>query len=210
MTRRRVNPLLVGMLLVATLAAPVPSFAHTLADTTLPEVGVDEKLGGKVPLDLVFSDAGGKRVRLADFFPGSVPVLLTLNYSACPMLCPLTFRNLTGTIKGMEGLSLGRDYRIVTVSIDPEESVEMARAKSGETYAMLPGVDGLQVRWPFLMGQAAQIDALARAVGVRYTRLGRSNFAHPTVAVVLTPDGKSYAYGCNRVLSDLYLVEGLK
>lgn len=195
MTGRRAKSLfLAALLLAALVGAQLPALAHTEADTGLPEVGVDERPGGKVPLDLPFAGADGKPVRLADFFPGATPVLLTLNYYACPMLCPLTFRNLTGTVKGLGGLSLGRDYRIVTVSIDPEETIEMARAKSRETYGMLPGIDGLPLRWPFLSGKAPAIDRLASAVGVRYTRLGKNNFAHPTVAVVLTPDGKVSRY----------------
>jgi protein SCO1/2 len=186
--------LLPALLIAASLLIPVRAFAHTEADTLLPEVGVDEKLGGQVPLDLVFTDARGKTVRLGDCFAGGSPVLLTLNYFACPMLCPLTFRKLAGTIGAMGALSLERDYRVVTVSIDPEEIPDLARAKSGETHAMLPGKAALDDRWPFLMGNAPGIGALTKALGVRYTRLGKNNFAHPTVAIVLTPDGKVSRY----------------
>jgi protein SCO1/2 len=186
--------LLPALLLAASLLLPVSGFAHTEADALLPEVGVDEKLGARVPLDLAFTDAQGRPARLADFVAGGSPVLLTLNYFACPMLCPLTFRKLADTVKAMGGLSIERDYRIVTVSIDPEEIPELARAKSGETHAMLPGKAALDSRWPFLMGKAPGIDALTKALGIRYTRLGKNNFAHPTVAIVLTPDGKVSRY----------------
>jgi protein SCO1/2 len=185
---------LAALLLAAAACLPPPAAAHTEADALLPEVGVDEKLGGAVPPSLSFADAGGRQVRLSDYFEGGTPVLLTLNYYACPMLCPLTFRNLTGTIKAMSGLSLARDYRVVTVSIDPEEVPELAQAKMRETYAMLPGTPGLAARWPFLMGKAPEIGALARAVGMRYTRLGEHNYAHPTLAVVLTPEGRISRY----------------
>lgn len=191
---RPLSRLLAALPLALALSFPSSSFAHTEADTLLPEVGVDEKLGGKVPLDLVFTDARGKAVRLGDYFDGGSPVLLTLNYFACPMLCPLTFRKLAGTIQAIGALSLERDYRIVTVSIDPEEIPELARAKSGETHAMLPGIAAIDARWPFLMGNAPGIEALTKALGIRYTRLGKNNFAHPTVAIVLTPDGKVSRY----------------
>jgi protein SCO1/2 len=186
--------LLAPLLISAALLVPPPSFAHTEADALLPEVGVDEKLGGSVPLDLAFSDAQGKPVRLADYVSGGSPVLVTLNYFACPMLCPLTFRKLADTIKAVGGLSLERDYRIVTVSIDPEEIPELARAKSKETHAMLPGKAALDSRWPFLRGNPPEIDALTRALGIRYTRLGKNDFAHPTVAIVLTPEGRVSRY----------------
>jgi protein SCO1/2 len=182
------------LLAAALLVAAAPAGAHTEKDADLPEVGVDERLGNRVPPDLAFSDADGRPVRSADWFAGGAPVLLTLNYYACPMLCPLTFRNLTGTVKGIRGLSLERDFRIVTVSIDPEETAEMAKAKARESYAMLPGVAGLPGRWPFLMGNAEAIGTLTRAVGMRYTRLGAHDYAHPTVAVVLTPDGRVSRY----------------
>lgn len=180
--------------LALALSFPPSSFAHTEADALLPEVGVDEKLGGAVPLDLAFTDARGKPVRLSDYVSGGSPVLVTLNYFACPMLCPLTFRKLADTIQSMGGLSLERDYRIVTVSIDPEEIPELARAKSGEAHAMLPGRKGLESRWPFLLGKPPEIGALTRALGVRYTRLGKNDFAHPTIAIVLTPEGKVSRY----------------
>lgn len=186
--------LLPPLLLAAALLVPSPMHAHTEADALLPEVGVDEKLGGAVPLDLAFTDAQGKPVRLADYVSGGSPVLVTLNYFACPMLCPLTFRKLADTIQAMGGLSIARDYRIVTVSIDPEEIPELARAKSGETHAMLPGKKGLDSRWPFLLGKPPEIGALTRALGVRYTRLGKNDFAHPTVAIVLTPEGRVSHY----------------
>lgn len=185
---------LLAALLLAAVCLPLPAAAHTEADALLPEVGVDEKPGGRVPLDLAFTDVSGKRVRLSDSFSGGAPVLLTLNYFACPMLCPLTFRSLTGTVRAMGGLSLDRDFRIVTVSIDPEEVPDLARAKSRETHAMLPGLKAPDDRWPFLMGNAPEIDALTRAVGMRYTRLGKNDFAHPTVAIVLTPDGRVSRY----------------
>jgi protein SCO1/2 len=177
---------------VACLAAA--SQAHTAADATMPEVGVDERLGGRVPLDLPFVDADGKPVRLSAAFEGGTPVLLTLNYFSCQTLCPLTFRKLTGTIGAMGGLSLARDYRVLTVSIDPEEVPGLAKAKSRESWAMLPGVAGLPARWPFLTGDNASISALARAVGMRYTRIGKNDFAHPTLAVVLTPEGRISRY----------------
>src|SRR5208337_2998417 len=129
----------IGLLLTLSLSAatffPTPLQAHTLQDEALPNIGVDEKLGAQVPLDLVFTDQDGRQVRMGDYFSGG-PVILTLNYYSCPTLCPLVFRNLSNTIAAVKGLSLAKDYRIVTLSIDPEETVERARAKSGETWRM--------------------------------------------------------------------------
>ncbi|MGE5246780.1 MAG: SCO family protein [Verrucomicrobiota bacterium] len=164
-------------------------------DKVLRAVGVDERLGSRVPLDLPFAEASGKKVRLGDYFHGG-PVILTLNYYTCPMLCPLTFRSLAATMSNLKGLSLSKDYRVVTVSINPEEFPEIARAKANETHALVPGLARGDDRWPFLYGDADSIRRLTESVGYRYQKVG-SDFAHPAVAVVLTPDGviSRYLYG---------------
>ena len=156
---------------------------------------MDEKPGVSIPRDLPFTDASGKPVRLADFL-GDGPVLLTLNYYTCPMLCPLTFRSLAATMTEMKGFSLARDYRVVTVSIDPDEIPEIVRAKANETHALMPGLREPDVRWPFLYGSAGPVRRLAESVGYRYTKVGRE-FAHPAVTIVLSPGGtvSRYLYG---------------
>lgn len=187
--------------------SPVASFAHTLRDEALPNVGVDERPGIAVPLDLVFTNQDGKQVRLGDYFSGG-PVVITLNYYSCPTLCPLIFKNLAATIKAVEGLSLGKDYRIVTVSIDPEETLARARTKSGETWRMLPpAVTDPAKGWPFLIGNQEEIGLLTKTTGVRYVRLEKNNFAHPSVYVVVTPGGKvaRYLYGIEQRPADFKL-----
>ncbi len=198
--------ILLTVLAVATALFPPRLRAHTAQDELLPDVGVDEKLGAQLPLDLAFSDQDGKPVRLGDYLTGG-PAVLTLNYYSCPMLCPLIFRNLTNTVNAIQGLSLGKDFRIVTVSIDPEETTARARDKAQETWRMLPALADPQRRWPFLLGQAPEIDRLTKTVGVRYVRLEKNDFAHPSVLVVLTPQGKvaRYLYGIEQRPADLKL-----
>ncbi len=164
-------------------------------DEILKTIGVDEKPGAQIPLDLAFRNQDGKAVRLGDAFTGG-PVVLTLNYFTCPMLCPITLRNLAGAAKSVPGLSLARDYRVVTVSIDPDEKLEAARARASELYGTLTGVRDPGDRWPFLFGGESAVRALTDAVGVRYRKVG-AEFAHPDVSVVLTPDGRisRYLYG---------------
>jgi protein SCO1/2 len=166
---------------------------------------VDEKLGGQVPLDLLFRDEEAKTVRLGDFF-GKGPVVLTLNYYTCPMLCPLTLRNLLASATGMGGISLDRDFRIVTVSIDPEEKLQTARARSGEMHAMMKGIGDPGERWPFLVGGKEEIGRLTAAVGFRYRKV-ESEFAHPNGIVILTSEGKvsRYLYGIEQDPRDLRL-----
>src|SRR5512143_2695135 len=134
-------------------AAARPAAAHVSdpQDDVLKAIGVDEKLGAAVPRDLVFRNQDGAAVRLGDVLAGG-PAILTLNYYTCPMLCPLTLRNLLSAATAVRGISLDRDYRIVTVSIDPGERPGTARARAGEMHALMTGVRDPASRWPFLFG----------------------------------------------------------
>ncbi len=176
---------------------------HDPQDDILQSIGVDEKLGGAVPRDLLFRNHVGEEVRLGDYVTGT-PTLLTLNYYTCPMLCPLTLRNLLGTAEEIKGIDLGRDFRIVTVSINPDDDPEIARARAGEIHAAMKGTGDRASRWPFLLGDEKAIGALTDAVGFRYRKVG-NEFAHPDVVVVLTPEGKisRYLYGIEQSPTDL-------
>lgn len=194
-----------ALICVLVTLLPVAALAADPQDAVLQEVGVDEKLGAAIPRDLPFTDASGKPVRLADYL-GDGPVLLTLNYYTCPMLCPLTFRSLTATMTQVKGISLARDYRVVTVSIDPDEIPEIARAKANETHALMPDPGGADARWPFLYGSAESVRRLAESVGYRYRKVG-AEFAHPAVMIVLSPGGtvSRYLYGIEIDPRDLKL-----
>ncbi len=201
------TPPVLRRLLLCVLAVSIaaPALAADPQDEALREVGVDEKPGAAIPRDLPFTDASGKPVRMGDYL-GDGPVLLTLNYYTCPMLCPLTFRSLAGTMAELKGFSLARDYRAVTVSIDPEEIPEIVRAKANETHAFVDRLRDADARWPFLYGGAESIRRLTGAVGYRYRKVGRE-FAHPAVTIVLSPAGKvsRYLYGVEIEPRDLKL-----
>ena len=183
--------------LLCVLVALFPGAAHAAdpQDDILRQIGVDEKPGAQVPLDLPFTDASGRTVRLGDYLRDG-PVLLTLNYYTCPMLCPLTFRGLAATMGEVKDLSPSKDYRIVTVSIDPAEIPEIVRAKANESHALVPGLKDADSRWPFLYGDGETIRRVTEAVGYRYKKVG-AEFAHPSVQIVLSPGGKvsRYLYG---------------
>jgi len=192
--------------LVWVTAHPLSLEAHAVhdpQDDILESIGVDEKLGGAIPLGAHFRNEKGEEVRLGDYLRGG-PVLLTLNYYTCPMLCPLTLHSLLGTVERMKGIDLGHDFRIVTVSFDPEDTPAFASAVAGKIYSEMKGTDDPAARWPFLLGDERSIGALTGAVGFRYRKVGKE-FAHPDVVVVLTPDGKisRYLYGIEQDPLDL-------
>jgi protein SCO1/2 len=161
----------------------------------LKEVGIDQKLDGTVPLNLVFRDEHGNSVELAQLFAGK-PVVLTLVYYNCPMLCTQVLNALDRSMEGMP-LEIGKDFNVVTVSIDPTDRPAMADAKHA-MYAGMYRRPGAQYGWHFLTGDESQIKQLADAVGFRYAYDPDSKqYAHASGIMVLTPEGKisRYFYG---------------
>ena len=153
-------------------------------------VRVDEHLGDSIPLDLGFVDEEGKPVTLRDYFDGKVPVIITLNYSDCPMLCSLQ-------LSGVVDSSAGKEYRLVTVSINPKEGPERAR-KTKARYLQQYGRPGAEDGWHFLTGSANNVHALANAIGFRYSyNEKRDEWVHPAAITVTAPNGKiaRYLYG---------------
>lgn len=171
----------------------------------LRDVGLDQKLGESIPLDLTFRDEHGQTVTLRHFF-GQRPVILSLVYYECPMLCTEVLNGLLRSAKELP-LEIGKDFTIVTVSIDPAERPILANVKH-ELYTGLYGRPGAPQGWHFLTGDEPQIKALAQAVGFRYAYDSASGqFAHPSGIMVLTPQGKlaRYFYGISYPSRDLRL-----
>ena len=168
-------------------------------------VGIDQKLDAQVPLDLTFRDETGKSVTLREVIDGK-PTILNLVYYRCPMLCTLV---LNGLVSSMRVLSFdaGKEYRVVTVSIDPKEGPEMAAAKK-ETYVAEYGRTGAAGGWRFLVGDEEPVRRLAETVGFRYTYDAETGlYAHASGIMVLTPEGHvaRYFYGVEYAPRDLRL-----
>ncbi len=169
-------------------------------------VTINQKLGQQVPLDLVFKDESGKSVKLADYFDGKHPVILTLVYFGCPNLCTLELNDLTRSMNGMD-LSAGDDFQVLTVSFDPKESPALAADKK-ETYLQSYRRPNAAQGWHFLTGDQASIHALTDAVGFRYKWDQKFNqYIHPSGLMILTPTGtvSRYFFGIDYELKDLKL-----
>lgn len=161
----------------------------------LTDVEVDEKLGQTIDLDLQFTDSDGRLVRLSQFFDGQTPVILNLTYFRCPMSCPAILNNLAMTLRELE-LVPGEGYRVVTVSIDPTDSVAAAKKQQEQTLDTL-GVakDVSPADWPFLVGPAPASHALAEQVGYGFKYLpGPNQYTHMDVVIILSPEGKVTRY----------------
>ena len=188
----RIAAALLGVVLAAAGASAAtlqqPGTPASTVPAALEGIGIDQKLDQPLPLDLVLRDETGKAVRLGDFF-GERPVILTLAYYHCPMLCPMVLEGVARSLRPLS-LSLGRDFRAVTVSIDPKETPEQAAAKKKQLLSQY-GREGAGADWHVLTGDAGAIRTLADAIGFHY-RYDAANdqFAHAAGLVVATPHGR--------------------
>lgn len=166
--------------------------ANSLSEDALMEIRFDQRLNTRLPLDLPWVDEHGAGIELGHCFDGR-PVILILGYYECPMLCSLV---LNGLVKGLQELKLeaGRDFNVVMVSIDPEESPALAAAKK-RTYLKRYGHTRAASGWHFLTGDENAIRQITRETGFHYAydaSLGQ--YAHPSGLIVLTPHGEVSRY----------------
>ena len=210
---RRTPRLLRTVLVTAQLAVLLPAFAVWAAGqdnsaVTPPQlrgVGIDQRLNEQVPLDLNFRDETGQPVTLGSYF-GKRPVILSLVYYTCPMLCTMAENGLLNALRDVK-FNIGEQYEVVTVSFDPSDKPELAMAKKG-IYAGLYGRPGARHGWHFLVGDEPSIRALTQAMGFHYNYDPKTRqFAHATGIMVLTPQGKvsRYFYGIQYVARDVRL-----
>ncbi len=180
-----------GLLLAA--LASLPSAALAQRAEPLPKelegVGIEDRAGAQVPLELEFTREDGRPVRLEQLVSGRKPVILTLVYYRCPMLCGVL---LNGLLDGLRELpwTAGREFDVVTVSIDPLETPTLARFKKQNTIADYGRAEA-GAGWHFLTGRQEAIARLAQAVGFSYRWDEASQqFVHAAGIFVLTPDGR--------------------
>ncbi|MCX6833272.1 MAG: SCO family protein, partial [candidate division Zixibacteria bacterium] len=166
---------------------------------SLPElrkIDVVEHLGESVPLDLVFTNDAGETVKLGDYFHHGKPVILVLAYYTCPMLCTMVLNGVSDAVKALDWLP-GKEFQILTISIDPSETPELATGKKARYLDNL-GKKGVENGWRFFVGAESQSKALANAVGFKYYYdTEQKMYAHPAVVTILTEEGKisRYLYG---------------
>jgi len=184
---------------------PLPPPPREATPGVLQQIGFDQKLGDPVPLDLGFRDEAGREVRLRDYF-GSKPVVLSLVYFRCPMLCTIS---LNGLAEALEVLSFvpGKEFNVLTVSFDPNEGPVLAAAKKKAYLARYKRSEA-ERGWHFLTGSKEATEALTRAVGFRYVwDAPTRQWAHPAGVLVLTPEGRvsKYLFGVEYSPKDLRL-----
>jgi protein SCO1/2 len=169
-------------------------------------VGIAERLGERVPPDATFTGSDGKPVRLGEILGRGKPVVVSLVYYSCPMLCGLVLGGVSRAMRQV-GLELGKDYQALTISFDPRDTSQLALERQ-HGYLQAAGKPGAAQAWPFVTGEEPEIDKVARAVGFNYAYdPATKQYAHAAAIFVLTPEGKvsRYLYGVEFPARDLRL-----
>ncbi len=189
-----------ALLAAGLIACPSLGEEYGSINNSLPKsmegVGIDQNLGVSVPLDLSFTNATvgvekalGEVTSLRELLAFEKPVLLTLNYGNCPGMCIAQLNGLAQGLNGLSSLQLGKDFLMVSVSIDPSETVDKASATQ-QKYAKDLFDHHDSRGWRFWVGDKAAISELARVVGFRYTYDAKHNqYNHPSAAIFIAPNG---------------------
>src|ERR1700688_5291025 len=165
-------------------------------------VGIDEHLGRPIDLSLTFIAENGYPVALSEYFHQGRPVILNLVYYNCPMLCTLVLNGQTEALRAIPWTP-GKEYEVVTVSIDPRESFDVSRKKKA---IYMGSFDRPAPGWHFLVDHEGDAKKLAEMAGFHYRYDPRiEQYAHPAAIMVLTPEGRMarYLYGVRYSPRDL-------
>jgi protein SCO1/2 len=195
--------------LLALLCLAAPGFAQQNSATApkLPgKVEIVQKLDAQLPLGDSFRDESGKVVKLGDYFTSGRPVVLNFMYYRCPMLCSMVLEGTTSALTELK-LDVGKDFDVITVSIDPRDMPEAAAEKK-EKYVKRYGRSSAYAGWHFLTGTEGSIKRLTNTVGFMYAYDPQNDqFAHGAALMVITPSGRvsKYFYGFEYKPRDLRL-----
>lgn len=174
----------------------------------LKQVGIEQKLGAKLPLEAEFRNEDGQAVKLGDYFKRGKPVIVTFVYFECPMLCNQVLNGLTGSLKGVS-FNAGDEFEVVAVSFDSKENEKPGLAQNKKvSYMERYGRPGTENGWHFITGSQESIDAITNAAGFSYEWDDKSNqFAHASAIMIATPGGtlSRYFYGIDYSPKDIKL-----
>lgn len=156
-------------------------------------VGVTEHLGSTLDRNLTFTDESGKTVTLGHFLKGDKPVLMAMVYYNCPALCGYHLNGVTEAMKNLKWTT-GHQYEFVAVSMDASETPDLAAKKKANYLKVYNRPDGEQ-GWHFLVGTQANVQKLADSLGFQFHWMpDKKQFAHASVAYVITPEGSISRY----------------
>lgn len=165
------------------------------------EIGIDEKLGETIEMDVPLKDENGGDITLRQLI--DKPTILIFNYFRCPGICPTLISSVVSVVNQMY-LEPNNDYRLVAVSFDPTDTPEMARQKKANYLNMMRRPFPPDA-WYFLTGSDENTRAIAGSTGYGYQKQGEDMYMHPGAIIVLTPEGviSRYIYGTSYLPADV-------
>jgi protein SCO1/2 len=192
---------------VAREAAPTPRATSDVGPGMFQKVKFDQNLDATLPLDVPLRDERGRTITLGDCFRGR-PVIVNLVYYECPMLCNEVLNSLLRSLNALS-FDVGKEFDVVTLSIDPGETPALATRKKA-AYLKRYGRSRVESErgWRFLTGDEASIRRVAGAIGFHYVYDPQTDqFAHPAGIVLATPRGRisRYLFGISYPARDLRL-----
>ncbi len=167
------------------------------------KVGIVERLGKKIPMDLVFKDSQGRNISLRQVADGK-PLIVDMAYFECPGICDVVIGGIKTIVDNMSSKVLGRDFNIATVSFNPADKPADAMKKKEQFWGSM-SISSHASSWRFLTGDSTNIHALTNALGFYFMRDRRGMFIHPTALIVVDKNGKiiRYIQGTNFALADV-------
>ena len=178
--------------MIALALAAAAATSATAASGPLATIGLDDRVGDTIALEVPLTSPLGERVTLARYLAPGRPIVLVLAYARCRMLCSVVLRGLAEAVRGSLASTVpGRDYTPVVVSLDPQETPAEAYARQVTLLADAGLSADHRASWPYLVGSAESIHALAASLGFHYAWDPKTEqFAHPAVVFVVAPDGR--------------------
>lgn len=157
-------------------------------------LGVSQKLNTQVPMDVQLVDEEGQKRELKTFFEPKKPVALFFVFYKCRSACVQEFDGAVTTFRKILNKTIGKDYTVLTVSIHPKETAELAKSVK-PNYLDIYNRPGSEKGWHFLTGDYDNVMRLAGAVGFKYTYDEKKDrVIHPTCLILLTPTGRVSKY----------------
>lgn len=175
------------------------SFTNEILEESREKAGVDEKIGQQLPLDAVFTNSEGQTVTLGEVFAEGKPVVIQMAYYRCPALCGEVMNGMVSSMRSLTGdLEIGKDFEVLTVSIDSRETAQLAAENKDATVEVM-GRDfaekSVRDGWGFWVGDDLNIQRLADALGFRFAWIPEAQqYSHAGVIVLATPDGRVSRY----------------
>lgn len=204
--------ILSALLILSALIAAPRAFAQAEnyrikpENTALDGADIEQRLGHKITPNLQFIGLNGEKTQISRFFGTKRPLILALGYVECPNLCALVHQGMVQSLKEID-LKMGEDFDVLSVSIDPDEPVDLTRS-ARQRYLQIYARSGAESGWHSLLGESAQIQQLADDIGFHYAYDEEiQEYSHPGALIILTADGEvsRYFFGVSYDPKDLRL-----